>query len=280
MNELIVRGARISQDQDGYLSLTDLWRVAGRDDVKRPGQWQRLPTTKALVAALSQNVGFSHIIAETRTKSAIYSTKGKGGSTYAHHILALAYAEYLDPSIGIEVREIALRYWAGDLTLFDDFMRTRHEQFEEDGKRVFLREEIRWHNQKLAVHVREAGARSPNDYAEFHNSGYRGLYDGEDENDIHRRKQLRKDQAILDHMTPAESAANWFRTTQAEDRIRNADNVTLGDACHLHHDIGVRVRQTIEDIGGTMPEDLPVADSIGDAKRCLTAYRKSKKHLE
>jgi len=257
-HETTVRGARISQDQDGYLSLTDLWRIAGKDDGKRPARWRELPTTKELVAALTQNIGFSDVIANSQTKSAIYAKQGKGGSTYAHHILALAYVEYLNPEIGLEIREIALRCWAGDRT---------------------LSEETRWHNQVLAIHAREFGARSPNDFAEFHNSGYRGLYNGEDENDIHRRKQLSKDQAILDHMTSPEAAANWFRITQAEQRLKCNPVDAFEDACLVHHDTGERIRQAMKDMGNPMPEDMPVADNIGDAKRRLTAHKREQKKL-
>ncbi|MGH6816177.1 MAG: KilA-N domain-containing protein [Hyphomicrobiaceae bacterium] len=280
MNELIVYGATISQDRDGYVCLTDLWRVAGKINTKRPGIWQKLPTTEELVAALVQNVKFFNIIAETRTKSAIYTKKGRRSSTSAHHILALAYAEYLNPEIGVEVRDIALRYWAGDVTLLDAFARERRERFKEDGDRVFLREETRWFNQVLAVHAREAGVRSPSDFAEFHNSGYRGLYNGEDENAIHKRKSLRKDQHILDHMTsPEAAAANWFRTTQAEQRLKYQQVATIKEACHIHCQIGQIIRDVMQRIGSPMPETMPTADNIRDARRRIAAYRKSLKLL-
>jgi hypothetical protein len=272
--ELIIRGARIGQDGDGYLSLNDMWRASGEGDSKAPRFWRRLPTTLQLIEALGQSVRYSHSIVETASKSAIYAKMGKHGGVFAHHILALAYAEYLNPRIGIEVREIALRFWAGDLTLLDDFMRAKRRQAHEDGQRVFLREEIRAHNQVLNQRVRNAGATQHYEFAEFHNAGYKGLYAGLDENAIHRRKELSKEQKILDHMMPEEAAANWFRTTQAESRLRNDPVQSLDQACVVHHDTGERIRTVIQQMGSTMPEDVPVADGIGDAKRRLRDYRK------
>ncbi|MGH6814875.1 MAG: hypothetical protein ACREC6_04160, partial [Hyphomicrobiaceae bacterium] len=110
--------------------------------------------------------------------------------------LALAYAEYPNPEIGIEVREIALRYWAGDVTLLDDLARERREQFEEDEQRVGIRGELQWYNQVLASYLCALGARTPGAFSGFHNAGYKGLYGGEDENAIHRRKGLDSDQNV------------------------------------------------------------------------------------
>ena len=87
--------------------------------------------------------------------------------------------------------------------------------------------------------------------------------------DIHRRKGLKKSQKILDHMGSAELAANYFRATQAEEKLRR-DGIKGKDAANAtHFAVGRKVRETIKDLGGTMPEDLPVADSIQklEAKR-------------
>lgn len=278
--DIILRGSRISQDADSYLSLTSMWRVAGENDAKRPAKWQRLPTTRELVAALTQNVRFSDIIEKTTAKTAIYSKTGKGGGTFAHRILALAYAEYLHPEIGIEVREIALRFWAGDLTLLDRFNHDRRCQAQDDEQRVFLREKIRGHNQVLNQRVKDAGATQHYEFAEFHNAGYKGLYNGLDENAIHKRKSLRRDQRILDHMRPSEAAANWFRTTQAEERLRNRPVETIKEAARIHHDIGGHVRQAIRNIGGIMPEDVPVADGLSDARKRLRDFKKGQEKLK
>src|SRR3970040_907114 len=109
------------------------------------------------------------------------------------------------------------------------------------------------------------------DYAIFQNHGYMGLYGGLKQEDIHRRKGLKKSQKILDHMGSTELAANLFRATQAEEKLRR-DEVKGKDAANrTHHEVGAKVRQTIRELGGTMPEALPVADSI---KKIETKERK------
>ena len=131
-----------------------------------------------------------------------------------------------------------------------------------DEQRLFLREELRHHNVQLAETAKGVGVVEPKDYAIFQNHGYMGLYGGLKMDDIHRRKNLTKSQKILDHMGSTELAANLFRTTQAEDKLRR-ENVRGKDAANrTHHEVGVKVRQTIRELGGTMPEDLPVAESI------------------
>jgi DNA-damage-inducible protein D len=132
----------------------------------------------------------------------------------------------------------------------------------EDERRLLLREEMRRHNVQLADAARDAGVIEPIDYAVFQNHGYMGLYGGLKQEDIHRRKCLKKSQKILDHMGSTELAANLFRATQAEEKLRR-DGVLGKDAANLtHRKVGQKVRQTIQELGGTMPEDLPKAESI------------------
>ena len=96
----------------------------------------------------------------------------------------------------------------------------------------------------------------------FQNHGYKGLYGGLDAKGIHKKKGLTKSQQILDHMGSTELAANLFRATQTEEKLRK-DNIKGKDkANRTHFEIGKKVRKTIEEIGDTMPEDLPVAGSI------------------
>ncbi|MCR5017794.1 MAG: DNA damage-inducible protein D [Bacteroidales bacterium] len=132
----------------------------------------------------------------------------------------------------------------------------------EDSKRLFLREELRKHNSLLADAAHEAGVITPLDYAIFQNFGYKGLYNGLTAQGIHERKGLKKGQNILDHMGSTELAANLFRATQAEDKIRKEKIRGKAKANEAHFEVGKKVRKAIEDIGGTMPEDLPSAESI------------------
>ena len=132
----------------------------------------------------------------------------------------------------------------------------------EDEKRLFLRDEMKRHNIQLADAAKGAGVIEPLDYSIFQNHGYMGLYGGLDAKGIHKNKGLKKSQNILDHMGSTELAANLFRATQTEEKLRRDNIKGKQQANKTHFDIGEKVRKTIEDIGGTMPEDLPVAYSI------------------
>ena len=141
----------------------------------------------------------------------------------------------------------------------------------EDERRLFLRDQLRIHNKKLAGAAKDAGVVTPVDYAIFQDHGYKGLYGGLGVKDIHGRKKLKKSQHILDHMGSTELAANLFRATQAEDKIRR-DNVQGKEkANQTHHEVGTKVRQTIRELGGTMPEELPSTESI---RRVITKLLK------
>lgn len=101
----------------------------------------------------------------------------------------------------------------------------------------------------------------------FQNHGYRGLYDGLDAKGIHRHKNLKKSQQILDNMGSTELAANLFRATQAEEKLRRENTQGKNQANKTHFEVGKKVRETIEDLGGAMPEDLPVPE--GGLKRAV-----------
>ncbi len=127
----------------------------------------------------------------------------------------------------------------------------------EEDRRLFLRNELREHNKALVETAKQAGVRTELDYAIFQNHGYKGLYGGMDAKAIHAHKGLKKNQKILDHMGSTELAANLFRATQAEEKIRR-ENITGKTAANsAHYEVGKKVRETIKDLGGTLPEDLP-----------------------
>ena len=141
----------------------------------------------------------------------------------------------------------------------------------EAERRLLLRDEMKLHNVKLAGAAKKAGVVAPMDYAIFQNHGYQGLYGGLGTQEIHRKKGLKKGQQILDHMGSTELAANLFRATQTEDKLRRDQVQGKAQANKVHREVGAKVRQTIKDIGGTMPENLPTAESI---KRLETKARK------
>ena len=127
----------------------------------------------------------------------------------------------------------------------------------EDEKRLYQRNLTRKGNYSLNIAAKNAGVKN---FDKFHNSGYRGLYNGESANDIAKRKGLRYREDILDNMCSEELAANLFRITQTESKLKK-DNVRLEKTANeTHYNIGKNIREVIIKNGGTMPEDLPTPD--------------------
>jgi len=201
-------------------------------------------------------------------------TIGSGAQRPIKTVLLSRYACYLivqnaDPSK--EIVALGQTYFA---------VQTRRQELSgratEEGRRLLLREEMKMHNVRLAGTAKEAGVIEPRDYAIFQDHGYRGLYGGLGRKDIHRRKRLKKGQQILDHMGSTELAANLFRATQTEEKLRR-DKVREKDQASLaHFEVGAKVRKTIHELGGTMPENLPPAENI---KRLEVKMRKQRKAL-
>lgn len=137
----------------------------------------------------------------------------------------------------------------------------------EGQRRLLLRQRIRDQNTDLASAAKQAGVITSLDFAVFQNHGYRGLYNGLTADDIHKKKRLRKSQHILDHMGATELAANLFRSTQAEEKLRRDRVQGKQNANEVHYQAGVVVRRAIAELGGTMPEDLPTVESIKKLER-------------
>ncbi len=144
----------------------------------------------------------------------------------------------------------------------------------EDEKRIAIRNELAQHNKQLAAAAKDAGVETNLDYAIFQDHGYRGLYGGLGAKDIHGRKGLKKSQKILDHMGSTELAANLFRATQTEEKLRRDEVADKQRANQTHNEVGSKVRETIRDLGGTMPEDLPTPEK--GIKQLETAQKKLK----
>jgi DNA-damage-inducible protein D len=130
-------------------------------------------------------------------------------------------------------------------------------QLSEDDKRLAIRNELAAHNKHLAAAAKDAGVESSLDYAIFQDHGYKGLYGGLGAKDIHAHKGLKKSQKILDHMGSTELAANLFRATQTEEKLKRENVQGKREANKAHYEVGEKVRATIKELGGTMPEALP-----------------------
>lgn len=191
---------------------------------------------------------------------------GSGAERPVESVRLSRYACYLivqnaDPSkeiVALGQTYFAVQTRLREIEQMDEYNRLSTE----DEKRLFLRNEMAKHNQQLASAAKDAGVVQPLDYAIFQNHGYKGLYGGLDARGIHKKKGLKKSEQILDHMGSTELAANLFRATQTEEKLRRERIQGKTKANETHYQVGKKVRQTIKELGGTMPENLPTADSI------------------
>ena len=140
----------------------------------------------------------------------------------------------------------------------------------EDEKRFYQRNLTRKGNYSLNQAAKNAGVKN---FDKFHNAGYKGLYNGETADDIAKRKGLRYREDILDNMGSEELAANLFRITQTESRLKRDNIATESAANKTHYEVGSKIRNTIKELGGNMPEDLPTPE------KSLKQLEKEKKKL-
>ena len=247
-------------DENGveYWSSRDLARVLGYADYRN----FLAVINKAKEACVnSSNVVLDHFGNVTEMV-----TIGSGTVRSIETIKLTRYACYLtvqnaDPNKVIVAQ--AQTYFAIQTRIAEVQQMDEYNQLStEEEKRLFLREELARHNSLLAEAAKEAGVIESIDYAIFQNYGYQGLYGGLGAKEIHARKGLKKSQKILDHMGSTELAANLFRATQTEEKLRRENVKGKIQANRTHFEVGRKVRQTIKELGGTMPEDLPVAESI------------------
>ena len=199
---------------------------------------------------------------------------GSGAEREIEDIVLSRYASYLIAQNGDgRKREIAFAqtYFAIQTRrqeIADKEAKT-YAPLSEDERRCLLRDEIKEHNKNLASAAKQAGVRDGVDFAIFQTHGYKGLYGGLDVPGIRRRKGLRPSQQILDHMGSTELAANLFRATQTEEKLRRENIKGKEAANRTHFDVGAKVRQTIRELGGDMPESLPPAEDIKKVERRL-----------
>ena len=184
---------------------------------------------------------------------------GKGGNRNVIDYKLSRYACYLIAQNGDSRKRVialAQTYFAIQ-TRRQELSEKEYNTLTEDEKRLYQRCLTRKGNYSLNIAAKNAGVKN---FDKFHNSGYRGLYNGESANDIAKRKGLRYREDILDNMCSEELAANLFRITQTESKLKK-DNVRLEKAANeTHYNIGKNIREVIIKNGGTMPEELPTPD--------------------
>lgn len=230
-------------------------------------QWRRFSDAIERAKIACQNSGF--IIEDHFADVGKMVGIGSGAEREVDDVMLSRYACYLivmngDPRK--EVVAVGQTYFAvktRQQELIDNY-----EQLSEDQKRLAIRNEMKRHNTALAEAAHNAGVTDPIDYAVFQNYGYMGLYGGLKAQDIKERKGLKKSQNILDHMGSTELAANLFRATQTEEKLRRDNIQGKNEANRTHFEVGNTVRKTIRELGGTMPEDLPTPEkSIAQLER-------------
>ncbi|MCI5823781.1 MAG: DNA damage-inducible protein D [Candidatus Gastranaerophilales bacterium] len=262
---------RISEDGYEYWSARDLSKLLEYT------QWRNFENviSKAKISCKNNNEDINNHFADVSDMVKI----GSGAEREVDDYRLSRFACYLivqnaDPSkINVALGQAYFAIKTRQKELIEEDQ-ARLIQSEEDTKRLFLREQMKMHNKQLADAASNAGIEAGLEYAIFQDYGYQGLYGGLKAKDIHARKGLKKSQKILDHMGSTELAANLFRATQTEEKLRRENIKGKMKANQTHYEVGKKVRQTIEELGGTMPEDLPTVDSIKKLER------QKKKELE
>lgn len=245
----------------------EYWLARELQPVLGYAQWRRFSDAIERAKLACKNSGFA--VEDHFADVGKMVDIGSGAEREIDDVMLSRYACYLivmngDPRK--EVIAIGQSYFAvktRQQELIDNY-----EQMTEDQKRLAIRNEMIAHNKSLAEAAQMAGIADQREYAIFQNKGYQGLYGGLGAKEIHARKGLKKSQKILDHMGSTELAANLFRATQTDEKLRRENIQGKQAAYDTHYQVGKKVRQTIKELGGTMPEDLPTPQkSIAQIER-------------
>jgi DNA-damage-inducible protein D len=237
----------------------EFWFARELQFVLEYSQWRRFSEAIERAKLACKNSGFE--IEEHFADVGKSSPMPNGGYREIEDIMLSRYACYLivmngDPRK--DIISVGQTYFA--VKTRQQELIENYSELTEDQKRLAIRNEMIAHNKSLAEAAQMAGIIDPRDYAVFQNKGYQGLYGGLGAKEIHQRKGLKKSQKILDHMGSTELAANLFRATQTDEKLRREQIKGKDVANQTHYEVGQKVRQTIAELGGTMPEDLPTPE--------------------
>ena len=217
-------------------------------------EWRKFENVikKAIDACENSGISaFEHFVGTDKTIQ-----MPKGATKNIKEYKLTRYACYLIAQNGDSRKEVialAQTYFAIQ-TRKQEISEKEYSLLTEDEKRFYQRNLTRKGNYSLNQTAKNAGVKN---FDKFHNSGYKGLYNGETADDIAKRKGLRYREDILDNMGSDELIANLFRISQTEQKLKRDNIRTEGEANKVHYNIGKNIREVIAKNGGTMPEDLP-----------------------
>lgn len=242
-------------DEYGY----EFWYARELQRVLEYTQWRRFADAIERAKLACSNSGYS--ASEHFADAGKSSPMPHGGVRILEDYRLSRYACYLivmngDPRK--EVIAVGQTYFA--VKTRQQELIDHYDELSEDQKRLAIRKEMIAHNKSLAEAAQMTGVEVGRDFAIFQNKGYQGLYGGLGVKEIHEREGLKKNEKILDHMGSTELAANLFRATQTDEKLRRENIRGKEKANQTHYEVGRKVRQTIAELGGTMPEDLPTPE--------------------
>ena len=234
----------------------EYWLARELQPVLEYAQWRRFADAIERAKLACQNSGYE--ITDHFADVGKMVDIGSGALREVEDVRLSRYACYLIVMNGDPRKEIiALGQTYFAVKTRQQELLDNYDELSEEQKRLAIRGEMITHNKSLAEAAQMAGVETTRDFAIFQNRGYQGLYGGLGMKEIHSRKGLKKSQKILDHMGSTELAANLFRATQTDEKLRRDNVQGKAAANQTHYEVGRKVRQTIKELGGTMPEDLP-----------------------
>ena len=232
----------------------EFWYARELMPILQYSKWENFKKVieKAMIACENSGISIKDCFPDVR-KPII---SGKGKEEFIEDYKLNRYACYLIAQNGDSRKKVialAQTYFAVQ-TRKQEITEKEYSMLTEDEKRFYQRNLTKKGNYSLNQAAKKAGVKN---FDKFHNSGYKGLYNGETADDIAKRKGLRYREDILDNMGSEELAANLFRITQTESKLKKDNIQTEKEANKTHYNIGKNIREVIAKNEGTMPEDLP-----------------------
>ena len=235
----------------------EFWYARELQTVLNYKEWRKFNGVIEKAKIACQNSGVN--ILDHFVEAAKMVEIGSGAERQQNDYKLTRYACYLIAQNGdSRKRTIALAqtYFAIQ-TRKQEISEKEYSMLTEDEKRFYQRNLTKKGNYSLNKTAKKAGVKN---FDKFHNAGYKGLYNGEAANDIAKRKGLRYREDILDNMGSDELIANLFRISQTEQKLKKDNVKTENVANEVHYEVGRKIRKTIQELGGTMPEDMPTPE--------------------